>query len=418
MNILSWLGRTLSLKTGKFWAAWFGGSTFAGQPANPDTAMQLSAVWRAVVLRASTMATLPHRVYRRLPDGEMERVEGSDIDFVLRTRPNEDQTPVEFWQGIYGCAALVGNGYARKLFRGSGASRVLIGLETLSPTRTAPMRENGRLRYEYIDERGVKKIYSPDEIFHLKGFSFGSDAGMSPIRFGADTISTARAANKVAGEFFRNGMVKTGFVETDQIFDPDDRTRLQEIVDGYLGDGKGLMILEGGMKFTPIEMNPEDAQLLVSRKFEIEEIARWFGMPPILLGHSADGQTEWGSGIEGLIRAWYTLGLRAEIKAAESAMETRLLTPDQRARFAIRIDIDALLQGDSETQGNFFAQMVQNGILTRNEVRALLNRRRVEGGDDLTAQVNLAPLTNLGQESGQVQARSALRNWLMMDSED
>lgn len=422
MNLLSWIGQRIGLTSRKFWSSYFGGPTWAGQPVNADTAMQISAVYRAVRLTATTIATLPVHIYERGRDGEMRPAENNDLDFMVRVQPNAEQTPVEFWEALVACERLVGNGYARKLFRGSGASRSVIGLEILSPARTRPVRlpsEGNRLVFETVDDNGRSERLERDEVFHFKGFSFGGDMGLSPIAMGAQTLSGSRAADKIAGEFFRNGMLQAGFVETDKILADSDRKRLQELLQQYVGaESRGLMVLEGGMKYRPIELKPEDAQLLMSRKFNIEEIARWFGMPPVLLYHTQDGQTMFGSGLEATMSAWYSLGLREILRRLESAFAARVMTPAQRQRYALRFNIEGLLQGDSEAQARLFSSFVQNGIMTRNEVRRLRNLPPDPEADALTAQVNLVPLGQLGQESGSDGAREALRSWLGITDRD
>lgn len=416
MNLLSWIGQKITLTSRKFWGAYFGGPTWAGQPVTADTAMQISAVYRAVRLTATTLATLPIHIYERGRDGAMRPAESNDLDFMVRVQPNADQTSVEFWESLIGCQQLVGNGYARKLFRGTGASRTCIGLEVLNPARTRAVRlasEGNRLVYETTDENGRLERLEPDEVFHLKGFGFGGDYGLSPIAMGAQTLSGARAADKIAGEFFRNGMLQAGFVETDKILADKDRDRLQATLSQYVGaESRGLMVLEAGMKYRPIELNPEDAQLLMTRKFNIEEIARWYGIPPVLLYHTQEGQTMFGSGVESIMLSWYTLGLREIIVRTQKAFAMRVMTPAQRQRYELRFNIDGLLQGDSDAQQKLYSSFVQNGIMTRNEVRRLQNLPPVDGGDELTAQVNLVPLTQLGQESGANGTREALRSWL------
>ena len=158
-----------------------------------------------------------------------------------------------------------------------------------------------------------------------------------------------------------------------------------------------VMPLPPGFTFKPLNMSPEDAQLLESRRFNIEEICRWFGVFPILIGHAADGQTMWGSGVEQINLAWLTLYLGPELQRIEQAIEKQLLTPVDRARgFYVEYTVDALLRADSKSRAELISKHSQNGTRTRNELRALDNLPPRPGGDILTVQSNLVPLDQLG----------------------
>jgi HK97 family phage portal protein len=175
-----------------------------------------------------------------------------------------------------------------------------------------------------------------------------------------------------------------------------------------------MMILEAGMTFNGITMKPVDAELLATMGFSVEEIGRWLGMPPILLGHSSAGQTNWGTGIESIIGAWYTLGLRAKLTRTEKAITKRLFDPGDRFKFFPKFNVDGLLRGDSASQAALFSAAAQNGWLTRNEIRKLLDLPPKEGGDELTVQVNLTLLKDLGSQNKALatQAKNALLQWL------
>lgn len=420
-SLVSWLGRRIGFggSSAKFWASFFGRETWAGVQVTPESVMAISAVWRAVNLYAGTMATLPINVYR---DDEtfplLDRK--NEYDAVLRLSPNDEQTPVEFWEAMIGARFLVGNGYAEKLFSGDR----LVAMDILPPLTTYPHRDRqtGRKVYRTTDAEGRQRELQPDRVFHLKGFSFGGDVGLSAVAYGSQTFGSTLAADKVAGKMFASGLSSSGFIETQTTLEEGDRERLEGIMKAYMGsDNAGkMMILEGGMTYKPVTMSAADAQLLLSRGFNIEEVARWFGMPPVLLGHNPSGQTMWGTGTESIVRAWYTLGLRAEIKRVEDAIRKRVIAPKDRALLYAKYNVDAILRGDSEAQAKLFSAAVQNGWMTRAEVRALLELPFIEGSDQLTAQVNLVPLAQLGQESGVQmadQAAKAFRSWLGLTGE-
>lgn len=420
MSLFSWIGQRIGLGTNSqgFWGRAFGQESYAGEHVTPQRAMQLSAVWRAIRLSATTMASLPVNTF--IDDGEGPvAVRGGDTDLLLRVSPNADQTPLEFWEQMFGCMELVGEGAARKHW--NLARTRVVAIEVMDPTRLKDVDnpQGTDWSWEYTDRKGRQIKLSREDVLHLPGFALNGRRGYSPVSYGAQTMGLAIAAEKTAGRLFKSGLRNSGFLNAGQVLNPDDRAKLEKIMADYMGAGNagGLMILEGGMTFTPMNMSSVDAELLLTRKFEIEEIGRWFDMPPILLGHAVDGQTMWGSGVDSIIQSWMTLGLSQRIRRAQQAIDKRLRTAAERAEgLYTRYNPDALLAVNSVARINFISQAVQNSILTPDEGRALIERGKQPGGDKLLAQVNLVPLDRLGDTSAPAdQARSALRAFLQIE---
>lgn len=387
----------------------YGGGNFANKSVTPDTTMTLSAAWSAVRLNARTISSCGRRVMRR--DDALIRVPAEDhpLHRVLAVSPNPDQTPMEFWEGQVTALNLRGNAYARIGRRGDNQ---VVALWPLSPDAVTVYRNADGVRRYRI---GGGEDVAESEIFHLRGFGAGGDLGLSPIGYGRHTIGTALAAEEVAGSTFANGLQLSGFVE-DQ---PTARTTNEQRVDlvalfqkfaGSTQAGK-VMPLPPGMTFKALGLSPEDAQLLDTRRFSVEEICRWFGVFPILIGHAAQGQTMWGSGIEQIVLAWLTLGLGTELERIEQAIEKQLLLPADQGRFYVRHNVESLLRADSAARAALYSALGQNGVATRNEMRAKEDWAPKPGGDILTVQSNLVPLDQLGAAppAGD-QARSALMN--------
>lgn len=421
-SMAAWAGQRLGFTTmsdRNFWSTWGSGPSWSGETVTAERAMQLSAVYRAVRLTAETLACLPLRFYEDTSAGPV-MVENTDFDDVFRVSPNDEQTPVEFWEQLTACQELVGNGYARKIYIGSR----LVAAYPLNPLpgRMEVKRNvSGGVEYRYNDDKGRLHIYSPDEILHLKGFSMGGDVGLSTVAAGAQSMGLSIAAEKAAGRLFKSGLRSSGFVETNAAFDEEDRERLEKILKQYTGAAQAgsIMLLEGGMKYTALSMSAQDAELLLTRKFEIEEIGRLFGMPGVLLGHSVDGQTMFGTGVESVILSWLTLGLNSRIVRTEAAMRKRGLSKAQARRYYPKHNLDALLRADSAARGVLYGVLAQNGIFNRNEIRGLEEKGPIPGGEIYTAQVNLAPLDQLGQDTGANQtakAREALLHFLGIEA--
>lgn len=377
---------------GSSWAAAFGFSNASGKRMTATSAMQLATVFACVRLTAQAISSLPLKLYERRGDGDRVQADDHAIAVLIDQAPNADQTSVEFWESMVARMALNGDAVAHKRMSG----RFLSALEPIAAT---PIRVNGDLRYEFVD-RGQRDTLGPDEVLHLRGFSMGGDSGMSAIRFGSQTFGLAAATDESAARIFSNGMNPSGVLTSDQSLKPDQRKQLELIMGRYAGSqnaGK-LMILEAGLEFKAMSLNPEDAQMLEQRRFNIEEMCRWFGMPPIIIGHAAQGQTMWGSGVEQILLSWLVLGINPICRRIEARITKSLLTPPERRRFYAEFTREALLQMDSAAKAAFLSSVTQNGLMTRNEGRLKLNlsRSAQPGADLLTAQSNLAPLDRLG----------------------
>lgn len=373
----------------------FGSGTYANKRVTPDSAMSLSTAWSAVRLNARTIGSCGRKVFRR--DDALRRAAAEDhpLNRVLAISPNPDQTPMEFWEGQVTALNLRGNAYARIGRRGDGQ---VVALWPLNPDGVNVYRtSDGERRYRV----GGNEDLPERDVFHLRGFGAGADLGLSPIGFGRHTLATALAAEQVAGSTFANGLQLSGFVE-DQ---PNARTTNEQRADlielfkkfaGSNNAGK-VMPLPPGFTFKALGMSPEDAQLLDTRRFAVEEICRWFGVFPILIGHAAQGQTMWGSGIEQIVLAWLTLGLGTELERIEQAIEKQLLLPADQGRFYVQHNVESLLRADSSARAALYSSLGQNGVMKRNEMRAKENLPPdpSPGADMLTVQSNLVPLDQL-----------------------
>lgn len=404
MSFRTWIGQKFGLfdeLSRRAWASFAGaGAGTGGEIVTPERAMAVMAFWRGVRLKSTTVGTLPPSIYKITNgSGDGEKDTENQYDDVARKSPNDHQTRSEFWEGMEAARIVLGNGYARKVFTGSR----LTALIPLDPTRTYPRRNSqGELRYRGYDWIGN---YFPDlaaeEVFQLKGFSFGADSGLSAIQYGASALGLSLAAQRVASDTFSSGLSSSGFLETGTVLDEPDRSRLEQIMSTYQANktpGK-MMILEGGMKFNKLDMTAVDARLLETMGFNIEEVARLLDLPPILLGHSSNGQTMWGTGVEAIIQAWYNLGLRNDITRIETSFQKRVISPLDQGRYYLKINVDGLLRGDSQTRALIAATLAQNGLRNRDELRALDDMPPIPGGSGkkFTAQVNLTTTEKLGE---------------------
>jgi HK97 family phage portal protein len=276
------------------------------------------------------------------------------------------------------------------------------------PIGTRPDRDHNRdgaLEYRFQD-RGKVEWLPRDKVFHVRGFTLGkSDEGLSPLAAARQALSISLATEEAAGKTFSQGMRASGFF-TGPALKTDQREQFTKtFIDPIIGnDAKAHYgILESGFDFKPINIPPKDAEMLMSRRFNVEEICRFMGTPPILVGHAGEGQTMWGSGVESIILAWLTLGLDAHLSCFEKAINRWLLTPAERSKYYAEFDRDALLRADSAARAEFVSKMIQNAQMTPNEGRKKANRLPLPGGDVLLVNSTLVPLTQAGNRPGRIQ---------------
>ncbi len=318
---------------------------------------------------------------------------------VLSVSPNLDQTALEHWEGQVAWLMVNGNCYSERTDIGGRLS----SLQPLPANMTRPIRNSdGELFYQILD-RGKSEVLPRDKVFHVKGFGFGGDMGLSAINFGVQTMGTALAADESAGKLFSNGMQISGVLKAGQTLTAEQRQQMRTMLEAYRSSDNAwkVMVLEAGMSFEALTLNPEDAQMLETRRFQVEDICRWFGVPPIVIGHAGEGQTMWGSGVEQILIAWMELGLNPVLRRIEKRIQKDLMPRGERLSRYAEFNREGILQMDSKAKSEFLTKLVSNGIMSRNEAREKLNLSRRDGGDELTAQTAMAPLSDLGQKENQ-----------------
>jgi HK97 family phage portal protein len=399
MGLLSWWrGRNVKLTDGAFWSSWFGTESWSGKTVTPDGAMQLAAWWSCVRLISETVATLPIGVFERGSNGQKAPANGHPLYRLLHDSPNADQTAAEFWEGMVASLCIFGNAYARKeIENGRLVSLTPIASDSVTVTRD----ENGVLRYKFTENR-IAYDLTENDVFHIRGFGIGGDIGLSPVSYARQTLGIAMAIGEASGKTFSQGMRASGFFKyKGGVLTPEQRAQAKKVlVDTYSGHGSSAAagILEADFDWVSANVNPHDAEMLLSWKFSTEEICRWLRVPPILVGHAAEGQTMWGSGVEQIMLGWLTLGLRPYLSRVEQAIKKRLIGSNERDRIFAEFNVEGLLRADSAGRAALYSTFAQNGINTRNEIRARENLPPLPGGDDLTVQSNLVPLDMLGQQ--------------------
>jgi len=360
-----------------------------------DTALQVSTVWACARILAETLGSLPLMVYEKDGDGTRSKAD-TDLYTILHDQPNSRMTSQEFRETMMLNLVLQGNAYARIERSGNR----IIALWPLSSSQMRPVvMEDGTMVFEYAKDNNTI-IYSDTSILHIKLFGNGT-VGLSPLEYAGNAIGTAGSAESYNQKFFSNGGKPSGILTLDKLLTDDQRKTLRKtftkLVEGPENDHR-LMVLEAGMQYQAVQINPDDMQMLETRKFQVEDIARFFGVPSILINDTG-ATTAWGSGIEQLMLGFYQLNLRPYLSRWEHALTKALLTPAERRQYQIEFNFDGLLRTDSAGRAEFYSKMAQNGLMTRNEIRQKENLPKEAGGDILTVQLNLTPLDKLGEET-------------------
>lgn len=390
--LLEWLGVPIALTDTAFWSQF--GTTAAGQTVNQKSVMQLSTVWACARIIAETISTLPLKVYEKRSDSRVIANQ-HPIYSILHAQPNKDTTASVFWEAKIVAMLLLGNGLSEKKYIGNR----LVALDFLVPARLTINRGlNGKLRYLYT-ENGKQREIPENRIFRIPGFTLDGKWGVSVIEYGSKVFGSALAASEAANSTFEKGLAPTVAFTMDRVIKEEQRNKFRESmkkISGALNAGESPL-LEAGMDAKTIGIPPKDAQLLESRGFSVEEICRWFRVPPHMVGHTSNS-TSWGAGIEQQMIGFLTFTLRPWLTRIEQAINKDLFSAVDQQRFYAEFSIEGLLRADSKTRAEYQAIQVNNGIKTRDDVRREENLPAKGGNADvLTVQAAMTTLDSIGQ---------------------
>lgn len=377
------------------------GSSTSGKTVTERSAMQMTAVYSCVRILAEAIAGLPLHVYRYNSDGGKEKAIDHSLYLILHDEPNPEMSSFVFRETLMTHLLLWGNAYAQIIRNSKGE---VVALYPLMPNKMSVDRdENGQLYYQYlrsVDEVGGKSetvILKPTDVLHIPGLGFDGLVGYSPIAMAKNAIGLAIATEEYGAKFFANGAAPSGVLEHPGTIKDPQRVReaWQSQFGGSQNSGK-IAVLEEGMKYTPISISPEQAQFLETRKFQINEIARIFRVPPHMVG---DLEKSSFSNIEqqSLEFVKYTLDPWV-IRWEQSIMRT-LLTPEEKKSYFVKFNLEGLLRGDYQSRMNGYATARQNGWMSANDIRELENLDRIPaeaGGDLYLINGNMLPLQQAG----------------------
>jgi len=352
--------------------------------------LKVATVWRAVNVLAAAVATLPLKMYRRLPSGGKEEVRDHWAAQLVYHMPNRAQTSFRWRHHAMGHAVLGGNYYALKM---PGANQGFAALWPLAPERMrlVEVRGDGSLGYSYTTAAGQPKEYSSDQVFHFRGFSLDGLVGVSVVDLMRLQLQQAMASQRQRTSFLKNEMRPSVTITHPGDLGPNGRVKLERAFRSAYGGPEHAgtpLVLDEGMTMAPFAFSAKDSQYVESDQFRVEEFLRYIGVPGVLCGY-ADKTATFASA-EAFFQSFKDHNLGPWTKNLETELTIALLGVQDELFF--EFSLDAFLRGDSTARAAFYRVMVELGILTRNEVRALENRNPLLGLDE--------PLTPKNMSSG------------------
>ena len=385
---------------GSRYTFYMGGST-SGKVVTERSALQMTAVYSCVRILAEAIAGLPLHVYRYNSDGGKEKAIDHPLYLLLHDEPNPEMSSFVFRETLMTHLLLWGNAYAQIIRNGKGQ---VVALYPLMPNKMTVDRDaSGQLYYQYMryaDEVGGKNetvTLSPSDVLHIPGLGFDGLVGYSPIAMAKNAIGLAIATEEYGAKFFANGAAPSGVLEHPGTIKDPQRVReaWQSQFGGSQNSGK-IAVLEEGMKYTPISISPEQAQFLETRKFQINEIARIFRVPPHMVG---DLEKSSFSNIEQQSLEFVKYTLDPWVIRWEQSLMRSLFSHDEKKSYFVKFNVEGLLRGDYQSRMNGYATARQNGWMSANDIRELENLDRIPadaGGDLYLINGNMLPLANAG----------------------
>ena len=386
---------------GSSYTFFMGGST-SGKPVNERSAMQMTAVYSCVRILAEAVAGLPLHLYKYTDSGGKAKATDHPLYLLLHDEPNPEMSSFVFRETLMTHLLLWGNAYAQIIRNGKGE---VVALYPLMPNKMTVDRDsNGQLYYTYqrANEEaptmeGTSVKLKPSDVLHIPGLGFDGLVGYSPIAMAKNAIGMAIACEEFGAKFFANGAAPSGVLEHPGTIKDPSRVRdaWQSQFGGASNSGK-VAVLEEGMKYTPISISPEQAQFLETRKFQINEIARIFRVPPHMVG---DLEKSSFSNIEQQSLEFVKYTLDPWIIRWEQSMARVLLSLDEKKEYFIKFNLEGLLRGDYQSRMNGYSIARQNGWMSANDIRELENLDRIpaeQGGDLYLINGSMLPLGSAG----------------------
>ncbi|MCK9569533.1 phage portal protein [Candidatus Pacearchaeota archaeon] len=377
------------------WVDFSSRSSVSGITISESTALSCVAYWACVRLLSETLASLPLIFYRRLERGK-ERATDHPLYKLLHDEPNPEMDSFSFTETLMSHLVTTGNCYA---FIDWEDYTTVKALWIMRPDRTSPVRDSkGEMVYKYQSD--TTQIILPGyAVWHIPGLGYDGLIGYSPLTMAREAIGLSLATEKTGARLFGNGMSVGGILQHPNKMSEDAQKRLKKAIeDEHAGVDKSqrLLVLEEGMKYEKNTIPPEDAQFLETRKFQRNEIASFFHIPPHMIG---DLERATFSNIEHQALEFVVYTMRPWLVRWEKSIKRKLLLPSEKEEYFAEFLIEGLLRGDSAARSSYYKELYYLGAMSPNDIREKENMNPIKdpAGDEYFTQQNMIALSALAR---------------------
>jgi len=368
-------------KTWDFWGGSYG-TTFAGVTVTEKTALKQSAYWRAVNLLSSQIASFPIGLFERLENGDTKEITDHPAVKLLKTRPNNWMNPIIWRESMQSNTLIHGNGYSYIERSKNGEP---LALKIMDATQTEPIITGDTLAYK-IGSTVVDSFY----VLHIPSLIIDGVKGKAILEAAAESMGVGLAMQKFSANFFKNGAKQSGVLMHPHQLSDTAMDGMRKSFNKKMKDEEGgTLILPEGLRYQPLSIPPDQAQLLESKQFSVQELARWFGIPPHLLFEESRSTFN-NISEQGIEFVRYTL--TQWVTRWEAELKIKLLTQEEQENRFFKLNMNSLLRGDLKSRYDAYGIGVEKGWLSPNEVRGWEDLNKIPGGDTYTQQINKEPL--------------------------
>lgn len=364
-----------------------------GTNVSPDTALTFTAVWAAIRLLTESVSSLPISVYRVENNGDKTEAVKESLYSLLKYKPNTYQNKITFFEKIMMDLCVNGNSYV--YIERNRLARVT-GLYCMNYEDMTIIQKDNQLFYEN-GETG--QVYDSNDVLHFTGLTTDGIEGLSPITQCKKAIGWGMAIEEYGNTFFKNGAKLSGVLSTDRSLSETAIDRLRQSFNNtysQLSGSNQTAILEEGLTFKPVGISPDQAQFLASRTFSLEEIGRIWNIPPHMLGDLSKSSF---NNIEMQSQEFVTYTLLPYLTRIENEMNLKLFRTSDVGRLFVKFNVGGLLRGNIKDRSEFYTKMINTGVMSINEVRALEDLNKIEDGDKHFMQMNMTTIEKIGTDA-------------------
>lgn len=367
-----------------------GGGQSTARPVTFDSAMTVSAVFAASRLLSETLASLPLTMYKLEKDGTRTREDKHALIKLLKYRPNRRQTRIEFFEQLMLNLVSSGNAYCLKGY----LKKELVSLQVINSGSCVPeLLSDGSVVYNWTKSDGTRVVKTEDEIWHIRLFGTGI-VGLSPLSAAGKSIGIALAGDDRVTDLISKN-TPSGALSVANNPNEEQRDVLRSEL-AMMISNDAIPVLPAGAKFEAFSLTPEDLELAMTRRYSLEEIARIYGVPSVLINDTSSS-TVWGSGIEQLINGFYKFNLRPYLEKIELSILINLLPSTDWGKYEFEFDANAILRSSKRDRVDMGTKEVNGGLISLNEYRRDEGLPPVQGGDGIRVALNMTVLDEFGQ---------------------